>query len=645
MFSGIVTTDIQGFIEAQTRDQEDAASEERDGFLGKMAAFDRLLQHTMSRFSKERLYAMLRIVTYWALAEERKKSESLKEENRLGMKFKSLDQLKGVVSSLKDKGKTSGLRIEEDQAVRYFETFFNDFFYLKDLKKYFDDELMYTLHRYYYDQNADNESEPKVKTKSREKAEENDIKKMTLNEPAKKRKGSVKAQATGNSTAKKFEQVKSDLLEICKKWDGLLKDGDLNLNDFDPDSYHELLQFVDYSQFEPILRLVPDIFAKCYKSIDLAKQWMNIANAVRKDIPTKTKTRQPAEKETAQVTPPTEEEQQRTTSKEFIRQIMELKDQLSDMDISISKDEQQLQEYTTEIEGLHERENRFDEVTSTFQRMDSLVSDAGDQYLKAKEGKSNAVKQIQTFTRESAEYAQMYTELKRMDEEVTRTYNHLKLMEFQKSIVQEDYLVEMEVRPSFIYFVADTKEKIHELQFIIEAKKEEKRRIEKNIMLLKTNTERMRNVMSTYLGSGASFVSGQVESKQSTWDSFITDGDQTNISDELSEVIIENGNEADNDSLSPNDAIVSHGASLRQEVEPSTHKSTHSAETNSSSASQYSASEIKLSRSRTRSSSLTIPSKQNTIQQTVKKNARVVREVKKGQNPFLKSSAGWKTNY
>ncbi|KAK3590684.1 hypothetical protein CHS0354_006371 [Potamilus streckersoni] len=642
MFSGIVTTDIQGFIETQSRDHVDEANDERDGFLDKMAAFDRLLQHTMSRFSKERLYAMLRVVTFWVLAEERKKSEIPKEENRLGLKFKSLDQLKDMVTSLKNKGKASGLRIEEDQAVRYFDTFFNDFFYLKDLKKYFDDELMYTLQRYYYDQNADNEREPKVKTKPRGKSEENDTKYVQLHGSTKKRKGSVKAQTSEDSTAKKFEQVKSDLIEICKKWDGLLKDGDLNLNDFDPDSYHELLQFVDYSQFEPILRLVPDIFAKCYKSIDLAKQWMQIANAVRKDIPSKTKTRQPAEKETPPVTLQAEEDQHRTTSKEFIHQIMEFKHQLSDMDISISKDEQKMQEYTTELEGLQKRENRFDEVTSTFQRMDSLVSNAGDQYLKAKECKSGVVKKIQAFTRESEEYAETYEELKRMDEEVARTYNHLKLMEFQKSIVQEDYLVEMEVRPSFIYFISDIKDKIHELQFIIEAKKEEKRRIEKNMALLKTNTERMRKVMITYLGSAASVVSGHEESRQSMWDSFIPDGDQTNNFDNISQIIIENGNEADIDSPSPHDVIVTHSASLKQEVKTSTPKSTHSAE---SYASQNSASEIKTSRSKTRSSFLTNPSNQTPVQQqSLKKNARVVREVKKGQNPFLQASAGWKTN-
>jgi hypothetical protein len=46
-----------------------------------------------------------------------------------------------------------------------------------------------------------------------------------------------------------------ELRELVGQWGELLSDGNLDINIFDPDSHHELLQFENYHSFEPILRL------------------------------------------------------------------------------------------------------------------------------------------------------------------------------------------------------------------------------------------------------------------------------------------------------------------------------------------------------------------------------------------------------
>lgn len=71
--------------------------------------------------------------------------------------------------------------------------------------------------------------------------------------------------------------------EFERKWVGLLKDCELNLDDFDLDSSYEFMIFSNYLVFEFLLWLVLDVFVKCYNVIDMVKDWLNLVKLIYRD--------------------------------------------------------------------------------------------------------------------------------------------------------------------------------------------------------------------------------------------------------------------------------------------------------------------------------------------------------------------------
>lgn len=71
--------------------------------------------------------------------------------------------------------------------------------------------------------------------------------------------------------------------EFERKWVGLLKDCELNLDDFDFDSSYEFMIFSNYLVFEFLLWLVLDVFVKCYNVIDMVKEWLILVKLIYGD--------------------------------------------------------------------------------------------------------------------------------------------------------------------------------------------------------------------------------------------------------------------------------------------------------------------------------------------------------------------------
>ena len=313
-----------------------------------------------SRFSKESLFQMLTVVTR---VSQSPKTKSQSKSTML--KIKSFDQLRGLVEAIEASGKTRDLGEEEAQAMKYFDTFQNDLDYLRDLKKYFDERIYKCLYEHYYDA-ADDVQAIVSNTRSRHsralvknddedsghysQTETDDFKHHTDSQPKKSPRGHD-AMIEKQTLSKAVR----DLYDINRKWDGLLKETDLDLNDFDPDSHHELIQFVNYTAFEPILRLIPDVLVKCFKSVDISKTWWTQANKVYATLPLK---------------------KQNITNGEFARQVQTMKSQITDVSASIERDMKQVQICNHELKRLLVRDDRLNDVTNTYEEMDTLLHGA-----------------------------------------------------------------------------------------------------------------------------------------------------------------------------------------------------------------------------------------------------------------------------
>ena len=517
----------------------------------------------MSRFSKDNLYYMLRHVARWAQNQQLESSQN-------GMvtvyKLKSIQQLKECMVSMKEKRIHKS--VEDEHVYKYYDLFLNDLLYLKDLKKYFDDEIYKCLMKYHYEPLiGKNKTQPEAKTKiphfktkagkSRyvshgtddddsghaSQVESGDVNNTKKGETNRRKNGKVAMNANSATpdAETRYRNTVCELQDILQKWNGLLSEKPLDLNDFDPDSYHELMQFTNYSQFEPILRLVPDIFAKCYKCIDLAKVWLRESNIVLKGIPLPSSPTNIVDENKQD-----DDNEQHSSPREFMKEVRDIKSQLSGIDTSIENDERKLEQYKRDISQLTNRDDRYSKLSSEFVKMDSLLTLAAGDYQRSKTEQYAVASKLRGCPRGSYDYTELKGKLRKIDKEVSENHWKMKLLEFEKAMVEEDYVVESGVRPSFIRFLGDTKDKMQGLQEEVQAKKEEKLKLNKQLALIKTNTDRMKTIMRTYLGS-AEIKARPMLDREVTLSSQASDGDVHDLSADL----LEDGNEADIDSAGP----------------------------------------------------------------------------------------------
>ncbi|XP_060584110.1 uncharacterized protein LOC132740255 isoform X2 [Ruditapes philippinarum] len=550
MFSGVVTGDVQSLLETTkhlshltTRQQSE------DSIHKQLAAFERLLQHSMSRYSNENTYSLLRHITRWV---ETNTKSSTKNATKVSFKLTSINELQDTIGLMKSKSKLKTPTADEESIYKTFDLFLNDLLYLKDLKKYFDDEIFAALMKYHYEPNVQTSRSTEgngamkhirtIKVEDEDSgngsqidADENRIFRKVNNNRKKKSKS---PNLSNDDDDKQYKDTVAALRLILKKWDGLLSEDTLDLDDFDPDSYHELMQFSNYTQFETLLRLVPDIFAKCYKSIDLAKTWLRLSNIVMQDEPPSTSS---PIIETMDQKMPSEAEfkESEKSTKQFLKEVREIQKQIQDVDKSIGDDVALLHKYYREMDVLVGRDERFSTVSSHMDKIDSLMTIAAGEYQKSKTEQYSIASKLKSCRKGTPTYGELKTNLKKLDNEVAQNHWKIKRLEFERTMYQEDLLVEAEVRPSFIRFIGDTKEKMSDLENLLSVKRDEKLKLEKHLALMKTNTDRMRKIMRTYLGSAS--TQGDISRESSI----------LSTPDDLSEIPLVDGNEADADSPVP----------------------------------------------------------------------------------------------
>ena len=213
-----------------------------------LMAFEKLLRHAISRFSKENLYDMLLTLNSEIDTPRSRGGQRVTtaDPNRKIQSMRHVRQLIKTIEEAAIRGKASD---HELRSLKNFETFDRDVRYLRDLKAYFDSNILKSLKEEYYDQEDHQNALPSGRNS-----------------------GSTANKSKLARDQARLPSVVTELSDLCHKWGDLLSDGDLDISIFDADSHHELLQFENYHQFEPILRMVPDVFVKSYKAIDLGRE-------------------------------------------------------------------------------------------------------------------------------------------------------------------------------------------------------------------------------------------------------------------------------------------------------------------------------------------------------------------------------------
>ncbi|KAK3108184.1 hypothetical protein FSP39_002805 [Pinctada imbricata] len=521
-----------------------------DSLLDQISAFEKLLRHAMARSSKERLYDMLQTVQIEMTNSVRypKSARTAGEANKPStapiIKVKSVSQVRSTVKSIEKKGEKSWTD-KERQAIKYFDVFQKDVNYLSDLKKYFTENIHSVLLKDYFDP-AD-----RVKKPSTARSDISTGSGRGLNSRSNSKnniKVAKKSQTTTNKNDHQQEKVRlSELItemdDITSKWSGLLADRELNIEDFDPDSQHELMQFSNFATFEAVLRLIPDVFVKCYKAIDVGREWWKLANIIYSSrLPLKSKhtppTKQPVSKpppaktspnpseeknpeETRPAktppakspvanspvkTPPAKTSPSSTPSPkpeevvdEFAKAAKEIKQNITEITESIRENEMKLENLGDEIKSMEARDERVNDLTNDFESMDSKLQSAQEEYTNFLSERQRTIDEISRVPRGSDQHYDLMKRANSMDLEIQKKQGQLRMMEFEKSVLQEDYLLELELRPSFIHFLGDIQQQVLDIKEDISQKQLEKSHLEKQLSVLKTNTDKMKKEMAKYL--------------------------------------------------------------------------------------------------------------------------------------------------
>ncbi|XP_074659119.1 uncharacterized protein LOC141911915 isoform X2 [Tubulanus polymorphus] len=515
----LATVDDEGNFDAgeiSTRPEDMTGASrlrQHDNLQKQIRAFEKLTRHAVNKISGDALYRMLQTLTRGVpnMRGARITHKPLLPNNNRIVSFK---QLRHLVATL-DETKRKGIQKEEvDHVIRYFRNLFKDLQFLKKLKTYFDERIYCCLYEYFYDPtdldlliySSDNDDANDDETDDfvdsghsssmRSDADESPIKTASYYDKysrAKKNSPSSGAAAAAASASLGSEttvegppnkiQEKQKLLFVVRKlntvnrnWDAVLSEEEIDYRSFDEDSVHDLIQFKDVAHFEPVFRVVFDVFVKCHKSLELARTWWTLADIVY-DTPL-------AGARTAQI--------------EFDRKMKLLKSRIKKANDDIRKDEHVLLVYENDLTTLRKRENRVDSL-------DKNCTDLVDRKTRAQKDYNSVVKrredlkiEIENTVQGTSRYNDLCMELRNIEVDMIEKYQHFKLLKYQFDILERDYHVELEVRPNFIRFTDHVQAKINDLTRNLTEKKLNRRDLEKSHELLRTNYEIMRDVITRY---------------------------------------------------------------------------------------------------------------------------------------------------
>ncbi|XP_060064504.1 uncharacterized protein LOC132544866 [Ylistrum balloti] len=609
----MLTNDVSSDIEKIIKTQPAVVNPPGDDYFGrgdlpgKLSAFEKLIRHAISRFSMDRVYDLLRIVTTElrtqtaaeeAAAAAAAAAVAAKEEEETGttegnnddevdkdvdsenneennssstkdvdnksvksdnsskssdrasgksaksndsseektekiptknehvtkiVNITSLKQIRDVIKSLETK-EAGGGKLTDRQivALRHYTTFAKDVAYLRESKTYFYDNVYWSLLEDFYDPNEPTESQTTQSPTDDEKqnlspdsSRSSGLRKnKKVKNSSRLPKNTVKKPETpAENIRKRIHNVVHDLEETMTKWTGLLDEGDQKLDYFDQDSHHEVVHYLHCAPFELVFRVVPDVFIKCYRALDLAREWIKIAEKIYKGrLPLRRKLPRTPDDETVEPVKEgekkeddhtTEEEERQSveaTTKIYANHMEKIKTRIANVSELLKCHENDMTELAQEMKVLKAREDRVDKLNANFERADSKLQTAQKEFSKYLNERQKTIDEIADIPPGSLQHSELSKRAEKLDRELTKRQIELGLLEYQKSVLQEDFLLELELRPNFIHFVGDVQGKITDIKTDVHKKKNEKENLEKQLTLMTSNTDKVKAVMAEYLG-------------------------------------------------------------------------------------------------------------------------------------------------
>ncbi|KAI8498089.1 hypothetical protein Bbelb_240330 [Branchiostoma belcheri] len=423
-----------------------------DLMRAQIAAFERHMEQLQSTFSTGTLYKMLKLLT---------KKQTIELHS-----LASLAQVSTLLDWEQQRLSDTGGKPKDRDMVHYFSWFLEYVEYLQELKQSFDERIFAPLCQYFYD-----EEDPDVKgihsnLEEGEVLEPSKTQAMLLTKTdsvdsgvetgllehsgsdyslsAFIRSPGARAGPRLGSTLeilrkdfpdlleqydnKELRQVALQLTRLRRRWNTLFqKDVEIEEDMLDRESGAEVNLFRDSTHFQPVLRLVPDVFIKARKAAGLARRWLEIDGTTSRTLQTKLE----------QI--------------EEIQAVLERK--LGYVIHSIKRKEEKLQRGSEQVQMLLKREDRSNELTFQLYGVDKTIGSLQRRLRELQVEKDYVRKHLRKRAdKESEEYQTYrlkYIQTRLQSKVVDR---ELSTKQYQRTILEEDMHVELECKPSLIRF-------------------------------------------------------------------------------------------------------------------------------------------------------------------------------------------------
>ena len=515
----------------------------------KLAAFEKLVRHAMSRFSSDRVNEILRFVQTQLQTKEnakvKERMETTTDQQKMNgqvelgendetdpekindganvpnqdqtqqkptvIRISRFKQVEDFINTLESTIEPERRTDKENRILKLYVMFEKDLKYLKDSQEYFDKNIHWRLLEDFYD--PDDGFDLKRAEKAQAASDKTMADQPTPDDPPissgklrkkKQKKGTNKPPPEDD----RFLLGKAvwGLKDVLNKWEKLVGDAPLEEKDFDPDSQYELAQYGNCSNYDLVLRLVPDIFTKCYRAVEFARDWLKLAEKVyRGRLPLRTiyskdetlkkeKTIDISREETVP-TPISHEE----VAKKYQQEINDLESKMQEVAIVLKRHETELVKLTAEMNKLQKIDERVERLTTDFEQMDSQIENAQKMYSKCLYEREQAVGSIGDTASGTHLQLERIKKARELEIDLGRRHSEISMLEYRKSMIQEDYLLELELRPNFVYFMGDVESKMLDIKLNMDSRESEKAALEQQLVAMKTTTSRMREEAQRYI--------------------------------------------------------------------------------------------------------------------------------------------------
>nr|XP_022303052.1 uncharacterized protein LOC111110743 isoform X2 [Crassostrea virginica] len=217
-----------------------------------------------------------------------------------------------------------------------------------------------------------------------------------------------------------------------------------------------------------LMRLIPDILVKFQICAWLARKWLEIDDKKTKDL------------------------------KERLGKLVSLEDQLSRrlkmLSVDIQKHERKLEKETNELQKLLKREERTSELEMTLHGYENRERDLKEYVQKLENEKQELTTKLNNAIKEkkTSEYKSLQTMLERNKLQLFAMERQMGTLNFHKSIVNNDMQVELEVKANIIHFTNDVQDQCEELEKMLDTERKEKRTIQAALIPIAQDTEDIR---------------------------------------------------------------------------------------------------------------------------------------------------------